>query len=207
MLVGRVSSSGVEGRRCAFWWRKRSDTCWHGLISRGQGQLVKNLPAMWETRVPSLGWEDPLEKGTVTHSSILAWRIPWTTVYGVKKSWTRLSKFHFQGKNNQRRVSWGKPGGVWAAALQRPARGGVVSALRGGCEHTLGWQWTRLRGCGGGIIMMTVKEHWMTSHVFLAWIELELLIVFLWLVTCFSELCPAHIGEMTVLNLIHFNKV
>ena len=41
-------------------------------------QLVKNLPAMWETWVPSLGWEDPLEKGKSTHSSILAWRIPWT---------------------------------------------------------------------------------------------------------------------------------
>ena len=41
-------------------------------------QLVKNLPAMWETWVPSLGWEDPLEKGKATHSSILAWRIPWT---------------------------------------------------------------------------------------------------------------------------------
>ena len=41
-------------------------------------QLVKNLPAMQETQVRSLGWEDPLEKGTVTHSSILAWRIPWT---------------------------------------------------------------------------------------------------------------------------------
>jgi len=41
-------------------------------------QLVKNLPAMQETRVQSLGWEDPLEKGTVTHSSILAWRIPGT---------------------------------------------------------------------------------------------------------------------------------
>ena len=41
-------------------------------------QLVKNLPAMWETWVQSLGWEDPLEKGTATHSSILAWRIPWT---------------------------------------------------------------------------------------------------------------------------------
>ena len=40
-------------------------------------QLVKNPPAMWETWVPSLGWEDPLEKGTATHSSILAWRIPW----------------------------------------------------------------------------------------------------------------------------------
>ena len=41
-------------------------------------QLVKNLPAMQETWVPSLGWEDLLEKGTATHSGILAWRIPWT---------------------------------------------------------------------------------------------------------------------------------
>ena len=40
--------------------------------------LVKNLPAMGETWVRSLGWEDPLEKGKATHSSILAWRIPWT---------------------------------------------------------------------------------------------------------------------------------
>ena len=41
-------------------------------------QLVKNSPAMWETWVRSLGQEDPLEKGMATHSSILAWRIPWT---------------------------------------------------------------------------------------------------------------------------------
>ena len=41
-------------------------------------QLVKNLPAMWETWVHYLGWEDPLEKGKATHSSILAWRIPET---------------------------------------------------------------------------------------------------------------------------------
>ena len=41
-------------------------------------QLVKNLPVIWETWVQSLGWEDPLEKGKATHSSILAWRIPWT---------------------------------------------------------------------------------------------------------------------------------
>ena len=41
-------------------------------------QLVKNLPAIWEIWVRSLGWKDPLEKGKVTHSSILAWRIPWT---------------------------------------------------------------------------------------------------------------------------------
>ena len=54
-----------------------------GLIP-GQGtkgfpvaQLVKNPPAMWETWVQSLGWEDPLEKGNTTHSSILDWRMPW----------------------------------------------------------------------------------------------------------------------------------
>ena len=41
-------------------------------------QLVKNLPAMWETWVRSLGWEDPLKKRKATHSNILAWRIPWT---------------------------------------------------------------------------------------------------------------------------------
>ena len=41
-------------------------------------QLVSNPPAMWETWVQSLGWEDPLEKGKGTHSSILAWRVPWT---------------------------------------------------------------------------------------------------------------------------------
>ena len=48
--------------------------CWTSLVA----QLVKNPPAMWETWVQSLGWEDPLKKGKATHSSILAWRIPWT---------------------------------------------------------------------------------------------------------------------------------
>jgi len=40
--------------------------------------MVKNLPAMWETQVQSLGWEDPQEKEIITHFSILAWRSPWT---------------------------------------------------------------------------------------------------------------------------------
>ena len=40
--------------------------------------MVKHLPAMWKTQVRSLGWEDPLEKGMATYSSIIAWRIPWT---------------------------------------------------------------------------------------------------------------------------------
>ena len=61
-------------------------------------QTVKNLPAIKETQVQSPGWEDALEKGMSTYSSILAWRIPWTgepgrlhTVHGVTKSWTQLS--------------------------------------------------------------------------------------------------------------------
>ena len=49
-------------------------------------QMVKNLPAMQETRVRSLGWEDPLEKGMATHSSILTWRIPWTEEPGGLQS-------------------------------------------------------------------------------------------------------------------------
>ena len=49
-------------------------------------QMVKNLPAVQETQVQSLGWEDSLEKGTATHSSILAWRIPWTEEPGGPQS-------------------------------------------------------------------------------------------------------------------------
>jgi len=49
-------------------------------------QAVKNLPAMQETWVPSLGWQDSLEKGMATHSSILAWRIPWTKEPGRLRS-------------------------------------------------------------------------------------------------------------------------
>ena len=55
---------------------------WASLV----GQLVKNLPAMRETWVRSLGWEDPLEKGKATYSSILAWRAPWISPWGRKES-------------------------------------------------------------------------------------------------------------------------
>ena len=49
-------------------------------------QPVKNPPTMQEIKVQSLGWEDPLEKGTATHSSVLAWRIPWTERLSLIKS-------------------------------------------------------------------------------------------------------------------------
>ena len=64
-------------------------------------QTVKRLPTMREAQVQSLGWEDLLEKEMATHSSILAWKIPWmeepgrATVHGVAKSRTRLSDLTF----------------------------------------------------------------------------------------------------------------
>ena len=63
---------------------------WASLVA----QPVKNMPAMQETPVLSLGWKDPREKEMVTHSTILVWRIPWTevTVHGVSKSWTQLKE-------------------------------------------------------------------------------------------------------------------
>ena len=69
---------------------------WASLVS----QLVKNLPAMRETWVQSLGWEDPLEKEKATHSSILDWRI--CIVHGVTKSWTLLNDL----KKKKKRISY-----------------------------------------------------------------------------------------------------
>ena len=67
-------------------------------------QTVKNLAAMRETWVQSLGWEDPLEKGMATHSSNCAWRIPWTEEPGRVAKWrTQLSNFHRNMKCNKNR--------------------------------------------------------------------------------------------------------
>ena len=56
-------------------------------------QMVKRLPAMWQTWVQSVGQEDALEKEKATHSSILAWKIPQMEETGITKSQTRLSNF------------------------------------------------------------------------------------------------------------------
>ena len=77
--------------------------CWPYLASL-VAQIVKNPPAMWETWVRSLGWEDPLEEGMATHSSILAWRIPmdrgaWrATVHGITKSLATMHSAAHGGK-------------------------------------------------------------------------------------------------------------
>ena len=76
-------SLGEESIRIP-WAEERFSRGWASLAA----QLVKNPPAMRETWIQSLGWEDLLEKEKATHSSILAWRIPWTTVHGVTKTQT-----------------------------------------------------------------------------------------------------------------------
>ena len=69
---------------------------WTSLVAH----LVKDPPAMRKTWVPSVGWEGGLEKGKATHSSILAWRSPRTTVHGVAKSGMGLIDFHFHSGCN-----------------------------------------------------------------------------------------------------------
>ena len=61
--------------------------------------MVKNLPAMQEIQVRSLGWDDPLEKGMAAHSSILAWRIPWTEEPGGLQSMALRRVGHNQASN------------------------------------------------------------------------------------------------------------
>ena len=59
---------------------------WASLVAQ---MVKKSLPAVWETWVQSLGWEDPLEEGMATHSSILAWKIPWTEELAGYSPWGR----------------------------------------------------------------------------------------------------------------------
>ena len=82
------------------------------IASAYMAQMVKNLPVMWETQVRSLGQEDPLEKGQAIHSSIFAWRIPWTKKTGslqsmksqnVRHDWeTNTFKVHLHSKGSSR---------------------------------------------------------------------------------------------------------
>ena len=89
---GSISGSGRsagEGNGCPLQYS------WASLVA----QMVKNLPAMQETWVRSLGWKDPLEKGMAAHSSTLAWRSPWNrqvvgySPWGCKES--DVTDFHF----------------------------------------------------------------------------------------------------------------
>ena len=81
--------------------------CIYVYMSFPLAQLVKNPPAMQETPVWFLGWEDSLEKGTATCSSILAWRTPWTELFMRSQRVTGLKDFHF---SVQIAITLGSPG-------------------------------------------------------------------------------------------------
>ena len=106
--------------------------------------MVKNLPAMWETQVWSLGREDPLEKGMATHSSILAWRIPWTE----------------------------EPGGLQSMGSQRVGHDWATNT-RGFPGDTSGkeflWQWRRCKRHGFSLWVRKIpwRRKWQPTPVFL----------------------------------------
>ena len=94
--VGRGRKRGEKGYKRCNWKDTMKECVLGGLLKRLSStttllypwtplvaQIVKCLPTMWETRVQSLGWEDLLEKEMTTHSSILAWKIPWRGIWLV----------------------------------------------------------------------------------------------------------------------------
>ena len=88
-LGGTLAIVACSGLRCSWDSCELLSTCL-GLGASLVAQMVKNLLAVWETQVWSLGREDPLEKGMATHSSILAWRIPWSLVGYSPWGWKGL---------------------------------------------------------------------------------------------------------------------
>ena len=117
-------------------------------LSEG-GSTVKNPPAMWETWVWSLGWEHPLEKGLATHSSILAWRIPWTEEPG------RLQSIGLQRVGHDRETFTS----LVAQQLKNPCNAGDPSLTPGwgrfpgeGIGYPLQYSWTSL-------VAQTEKEY------------------------------------------------
>ena len=110
-----------------------------GLTICGYRQ-VKNLPAVWESWVQSLGQKDPLKKGTATHSSILAWRIPWTE----------------------------EPGGLQSIKSQRVGHDWVTQQQQTGpCSNatsTKGWSWGTVSLVSPGGCVMRLCEWWMGGY-------------------------------------------
>ena len=92
-------------------------------------QLVKDLPAMRETWVWSLGWEDTMEKGKATHSSILAWRIPWTVQsmgsQRVGHDWATFTSLHFTLNN-----IWSQPVTLERLETLFKQQWGVLSGIK-----------------------------------------------------------------------------
>ena len=124
-FIGEIIDSRAEARRC------QRSLLHFAVCRRARGaplgaHRVKNLPAAQETRVRSLGWEDPLEEDMATHSSVLAWRTPWTeepvhggTIHGVAKRRTRLSDKHSPAQRSKKAL---RRSGLCARARSRLER-------------------------------------------------------------------------------------
>ena len=100
----------MVGLKTGMIWPQAKE--WASLVS----QIVKNLPAMEETWVPPLHWEDPMEKGMASHSSILAWKIPWTeklgrlpSMGGKESDMTEWPALLCLSRNGRTMRSWEKP--------------------------------------------------------------------------------------------------
>ena len=109
--------------------------------------MVKDPPAVSETWVRSLGWEDPLEKGMATHSSILAWRIPWTSNTLLKAlllAPCRMKSFH---SGWQEKGALPKPGGTWGLFLLLLSCGSLASVVS-------------LCACSSGLKQETSVDFW-----------------------------------------------
>ena len=124
-------------------------------------QLIKKMPAMWDTWVRSLGWEDPLEKGKATHFGILARRIPWT-VYSIQlQSLTGLSlsdfHFHFSGGSVVKNLPANAGDADWIPGSGRFPGGGNTNPLQYSC-----WKFPRMGEPGvlHTVGSQRVRHHW-----------------------------------------------
>ena len=132
-------------------------------------QLVKNPPVMWGTWVQSLGWGDSLEKGKTTHSSIMTWRIPWTTVFFGRNDakaetpvlWPPHAKSWLIGKDYDAGRDWGAGGKGddrgWDGWMATPTRWMWVWVNSGR------WWWTGRPGVLRFMGSQRVRHDWATE--------------------------------------------
>ena len=126
LMLGKIKGKRRRGQQRMRWLNSITDSIDINLSKHEEivgaslvAQTVKNLPAMPETQVQLLGWEEHLEKGMATHSSILAWRIPWTEEpgedpmrpWGCKESWLSDSHTHTRDARGERSLVCYSPWG------------------------------------------------------------------------------------------------
>ena len=143
-------------------------------------QTIKNLPAMWKTRVWSLGWEEPLKKEMATHSSILAWKIPWAEEPGGPQSMLSQSVRH-DWETNTLLCYW--LGGKESACQYRKCR---FSPWFGKISWMRKWQHTAVflpgkipwmeepsgLGCMPSVRLQRVGHDWATNYRYMLLIEM-----------------------------------